>query len=185
MSSPAAIPTLYTHRVYVLGEIDEKAALEVINFIYTINSYDDLQETDKKDYQREPIKLIINSTGGVVYDSLAIVGAIEISKTEVHAIGLGAVMSSALDVFIACHKRTAHKMTRFMYHGIAGTREGKLPDQNIGMEEDKIIQELADVELILRTKLTKKRLDKVKSDKSDWYFSAKEALKFEIIEEII
>lgn len=185
MSFLESAPLYISSRVHVLGEIDEKSALEAIQLIYNINAYDSLQEKDKKDYVRDPITLVINSIGGNAYDAIAIMGAIQLSKTEVHAIGLGAVMSSAIDVFVACHQRFAHKMTRFMYHEISTNNEGKIQDQSMSIEESNITQAMADSVLVSKTKLTKKKLDDIKKKKIDWYFSAAEAHKLGLVEEIL
>lgn len=172
-------------RTYVLGEINEESANELIDFIYMINNYDDHQQEHTNGYLRKPIKLIINSPGGTSYDGCAIIGAIELSGTEVHAVGLGCIMSSALDVFVACPHRAAHAMATFMYHSIRSYSDGEPEKQLIDLNESIRIQNVCDKMIISKTKLSKKRLDDVKKKKEDWYFTAAEALKYGVIDELL
>jgi ATP-dependent Clp protease protease subunit len=116
---------------------------------------------------------------------MAIIGAIETSKTDIHSIGLGCVMSSALDVFVACHHRSAHRMTTFMYHSLRSISEGEVEKQVTDITESLRIQREGDKFLLSRTKLPKKRLEEIKKKKDDWYFTAQEALKYGVIDEII
>ena len=178
---------VFEARNFTLGEIDEEHANELIKFIADVNAFDDLQELSFKKYERKPIRLHINSAGGNTYDGAGLVGAIETSKTKIHAIGLGSVMSSALDILVACHYRTAHKLTTFMYHGLSysSDQEKKIHDHDKESAESKRIQAACDKLLVDRTKLTKKRLDEVKNKKEDWYFTAAEALKFGVIDKIV
>lgn len=172
-------------RTYVLGEINEESANALIAFILHVNEYDDLQEEKTNGYLRKPIRLIVNSSGGTNYDGMAIIGAIETSKTEVHSVGFGCVMSSALDVFVACHHRSAHRMTTFMYHSLRSISEGEVEKQVTDVNESLRIQSEGDKFLMSKTKLPKKRLDEIRKKKDDWYFTSQEALKYGVIDEVL
>lgn len=172
-------------RTFVLGEIDEESANTLIDFIFQINEYDDQQEEVTNGYLRNPIRLVINSSGGTTYDGLGIIGAIEISKTEVHAVGLGCIMSSALDVFAACHHRAAHRLATFMYHSLRSVSEGEVEKQVTDVNESLRMQSEGDKFLLSKTKLPKKKLDEIKKKKDDWYFTAAEALKYGVVDEIL
>lgn len=172
-------------RIYVLGHIDDDSAKDLVEFIHCINAYDSRKESKKRGYKRKPINLTINSSGGDVYGGFAIIGAIENSKTEVHALAVGMVMSSALDVFVTCQVRKAHSMTTFMYHELSSEMWGKLEDHKHESKEWNRIQKLGDKHLLKNTKLTKQKLAEIKKKKQEWYISAKEALDWGIIDKII
>lgn len=72
--------------------------------------------------QREPIKLIISSFGGSVYEGLALCDVIRQSKTPIIGVCLGYAMSMAFAIFSVCHTRVSTPNAIFMYHdGYAGT----------------------------------------------------------------
>jgi ATP-dependent protease ClpP protease subunit len=52
------------------------------------------------------------------------------------------------------------------------------------LEEGNRIMEMYDDYILRKTKLTRRKLNKVKKDKSDWYFGADEALEYGLIFEI-
>ena len=63
------------------GEVEEESVAELIQDISDINDFDDDQESNIVDYERTPIKLVVNSMGGSVYDGFALIGVIEKSLT--------------------------------------------------------------------------------------------------------
>ena len=73
-----------TERSFVLSEdIENEIAGEIIRWIHSINQEDQEKENDVVNFQRKPIELLINTFGGSVYDTFAIVNAIVTSKTPV------------------------------------------------------------------------------------------------------
>ncbi len=62
------------------SSITDTAVRDIIESILDINSADDDLSAELTDYKREPIKLVINSFGGSVYDGFALIAAIEQSK---------------------------------------------------------------------------------------------------------
>jgi ATP-dependent Clp protease protease subunit len=168
-------------RVISLGYIDDKSANEVIEAIYEIN----LIDADIEPEQRQPIQLIINSPGGEVYDGFGIVDAIMYSSTPVQATVLGRAMSMALVIVSVCHLRVSGKNTRFMYHeghyGVEGI--GKIHRNELA-EYDLMEKKYDDI-LIENSLITQEKIDQVKSQSKEWYFSAQEAKELGIIDVII
>ena len=70
----------YLSRVFTLGDITSESACEVIGLIYEVNK----EDKNKAEENRDPIQLIINSSGGSVYDGIGIIDAIEQSITPIH-----------------------------------------------------------------------------------------------------
>ena len=67
-------------RIVALGEITNESICEILEQIYEINEEDKNKEVSKRD----PIKLILNSPGGDVYDGIGLIDAIEQSETPIH-----------------------------------------------------------------------------------------------------
>ena len=168
------------------GEVDETTVTEIMQDICDINEIDDEHEDNVVEYERAPIKLIVNSMGGSVYDGFALIGVIEKSKTPVHTYCYGSAMSMALLILVSGHQRFGHKLSTFMYHECLDQLPyEKLSTLNENLQETKRIMKVYDDYLISKTSLKRKQLDDSKKVKFDWYMSPEEALQYKLIDEII
>lgn len=166
--------------IVLSGDIDELSVRDTIQTISFIN------EIDSEKDEVEPIKLIINSVGGSILDGFALIGIIENSLVPVHTYGYGSVMSMALPVLIAGHKRFAHHLATFMYHECLDSMPyDKMSILKENLEESDRLMAMYDEYITSRTLLTQKQLNKVKNKKTDWYFGINDALKHQIIHETI
>lgn len=174
-------------RTIVLSSaIDEMSAGDIMQYISDINEYDDDCEENIVEYERKPIKLIVNSFGGSVYDGFALVGIIENSRTPIYTYCYGSAMSMALLVLVSGHQRYGHKLSTFMYHECLDELVyDKLSILTENLEETKRVMEVYDKFLLEKSILKKKQLDDIKKLKKDWYMSPDEALKYKIIDKII
>lgn len=171
----------FISRVISLGYIDDESANEVIKTIYEINLIDAEIEPE----QRPPINLIINSPGGEVYDGFAIVDAILYSSTPVQATVLGRAMSMALVIASVCHLRVSGVNSRFMYHeGNYGVEGSGRIHKNELVEYDLMEKKYDDI-LIENSSITQEKIDSIKGEAKEWYFSAQEAKQLGIIDVII
>lgn len=170
-------------RIITLGDITKENTCDIIRFIYDINEEDKSKSISKS--KREPIRLIINSSGGEVYDGLGIIDVIDKSITPVHTIGFGSVMSMALVVYAAGHYRTCGKFTTFMYHETSYVSEGKIIQYKQEIKEAERIDLIGDNYLLSRTKLTQHVLDNARNTQRDWYFDAQTAYEYGIVDEIL
>lgn len=171
----------FISRVVSLGYIDDESANEVIKTIYEINLIDAEIEPE----QRLPINLIINSPGGEVYDGFAIVDAILYSSTPVQATVLGRAMSMALVIASVCHLRVSGVNSRFMYHeGNYGVEGSGRIHKNELVEYDLMEKKYDDI-LIENSSITQEKIDSIKGEAKEWYFSAQEAKQLGIIDVII
>lgn len=169
-------------RTYTLsGEIDENTSKDVIDFISTVNDIDSTINPPT----RKPINIILNSMGGVMYDGFAIIGAIETSQTPVHITCMGSAMSMALAILVSGHHRIGHSLSSYMYHECLDNNSyEKISVIKENLDEGDRLMEMYDNYILSRTKLTRRKLNKVKKSKSDWYFGAEEALEYGLINEI-
>lgn len=166
-------------RIMTLGDIETDIVNELIHNIYEIN------EEDAKKQTTEPIRLIINSAGGEIYSGLALIDVINTSLTPIHTMCHGAAMSMGLIVFAAGHHRTASPNATFMYHEAMYGLEGKTAYHKQEIKEANRIDKICDDFLLSKTKLTQKLLNNVKNTQAEWYFDAKTALKYDVVNEIL
>lgn len=170
------------NRVFALGEIKNETICELIEFIYIINN-DDIKKTHNK---RIPIKLILNSSGGSVYDGFALIDVIESSKTPIHIYIHGQAQSMGFAIATCGHKRYASKRATFMYHECSWeTGNEKLQSHEQELQEGKRLWGVYDDVIISNTKITRKVLSNVRKQRKEWYITAQDALKLGIIDEII
>lgn len=167
------------------AEIDNTSVGDIIESILDINTVDDELSTDLCEYKREPIKLVINSFGGSVYDGFALIAAIEGSKTPIHGYAYGSAMSMAFAIYISTHFRFAHKTTTFMYHEISDYFADNITGIKQNLKECERIQKIYDNYVISRTSMSLDKMRFMKDKKEDWYISAQEALRYKIVHKLL
>jgi ATP-dependent Clp protease protease subunit len=172
--------------IILSNDIDNESVEEMIQFILDVNEYDDEQDSVSKDFERKPIKLIINSFGGVIYDGFALIGVIKTSKTPIHTYCYGYAMSMGLPIFACGWKRIASKYATFMYHEALNSypQFDKLSIIKDDLDESNRVMKQYDEILLLNSTISQKQLDDVKKSRRDWYFTAEEALKYGMVDEI-
>ena len=155
------------------------------NVDYVIKSILSFNEEDKDKLDPSPIKLYINCYGGDVYQFLGLIDVIESSITPIHTITLGAAMSCAFLVALSGHKRFAYKNSTFMYHQISTGEWGTAKNLEEDLIETKRLQKIIESIILSKTKISKKQLSDNYNSKNDWYINAEEALKSNIIDQIL
>lgn len=169
-------------RILTIGEITNENICDTILSIYEINNEDKNRDTDK----REPIKLVLNSPGGAVYDGIALIDVIEQSTTPVHLYIHGQAQSMGFAIATCGHYRYASKRTTFMYHEISwGAGEEKLQYHEQEVKECRRLWQLCDDLIVANTNIPMKTLQQVKKHHKDWYMTAEEALELGVIDEIL
>ncbi len=166
-------------------EISASTVKDLIAKIYDFNTEDDKQVKTVVNYNREPIKLIINSNGGNIYSGLALIGAIEKSVTPVYTICLGRAMSMGLWILLSGHKRYIHELATIMYHETGSWYSDKLEGVRQDLKQSEKLQEMCDRYILAKTKITKDKLDDIILKKQDWFITANEALELGIVDEIL
>lgn len=169
-------------RIITLGEITNENICDALEMLYEINNEDKNKDPDR----REPIKLILSSPGGDVYDGIGLIDAIEESETPVHIYIHGQAQSMGFAIATCGHYRYASKRTTFMYHEISWeTNREKLQYHEQEVEEGKRLWKVYDDIVTANTKITQKKLDQIKRAHKEWYMTAEEALELGVIDEII
>jgi len=169
--------------IVLSGEVSEKSIMMCVEDIFEIielkSEYEGLEDF-------EPIKLIMNSPGGSVYDGFALIGIMETSTIPIHTYAYGQIMSMALPIYVSGHVRWCSPYTTFMYHQIAwqAPYEKLQYHKQEANEGDRLHSMYNDV-ILKRTKIPKKTLNEVVHSKSEWYFGPEEAKKYKVVDNIL
>lgn len=160
----------------------EKAVIQIFN----INEADDEAEASMKNYERHPIKIFINTPGGLMDEAMSLVSAIESSRTPVATLALGKAWSAGFLILLAGHLRMCQKYTSLMYHqGSAGINTAEFKTHAEYTKYWMSCQSKVEDYVKRKTKVPKKKLDQVFNGKEDWYISPEEALELKIVDRII
>lgn len=135
----------------------------------------------------EPIRLILNSVGGEVYAGLLLYNTVKDLvrggiDVIIEANGLAASMGCI--ILQAGSRRKAHWGTRILAHEISSWTWGKVSEMEDQVEEIRKVNSLLRDIIATRTGRDRGEIDKMWSKKDLW-FSADEALDFNLIDEVI
>jgi len=154
-------------------EISERSATELRVQLLAMCAEDD----------KRPIRLMLGSPGGGLYESLAIYDTIKMLPVKTVAICNGKVMSGGILILLACDERVSTPNTTFMMHHGHTTLSGNV------LELQEQIAEIASLNnrmldtIIKRTKIRRDQLDEwlVK----DHYLNVEQAIKHGLIDKRI
>jgi ATP-dependent Clp protease protease subunit len=160
--------------ITMVGEVDEKMAIETINELKSLNLS-----------SNEEIEIDITSPGGSVYDGLAIIDAMNASKSPIKTVCQGYCMSMA-GVILASGThghRFAMPMATILLHQVSSECKGTISQINNDLQESKRLQDLMTSVLQSKTGLSKDKLNEIMNH--DNYMSPTEAKSFNIIDGIV
>lgn len=162
---------------FLVGEIDEENIQKCIKWI----TYESLDSRNKI------LTLYINSTGGSLYDSFALIDIMRNSTHPIRTIGIGSVMSAAFLIFASGSEgeRYTAKNTSFMCHQFSESMDNKYHDLKATMREndlcnDRMIAVLKDATGLAPSVIKKKLLPA-----SDVYLTAEEVVDIGIADHIL
>lgn len=189
---PQDTSTFYRQKriFYFDKEVTEESLSDITKQIIQCNMEDDEKEKDVEEfggrYARRLITLYISSYGGSVYDVLSLIGVIKSSKTPVHTVAVGKVMSAGFVLLCAGHKRFAKPYTTFMFHSISSyTPNNRIQDLKENVEELERLQDILNDIVVQSSNIKLKKLESVVKDKKDWFFDTDKALEYKLIESVI
>lgn len=167
--------------IYLIGEITEHSIFDIItrtNALINVNG--------KGKEKPLTVTLFVNSPGGDVYSSLGIIDYMHSVKENVIFNGVcrGHAMSGAALILAACTgTRTLSEHSFMMFHEVSTELEGKFSDHKITTMHLQEIEE-AMIGILIRSSNKDETFWKEKMSK-DFYLSANEALKLEVIDTIV
>lgn len=171
---------LTNRTMWIVDEIDD-SLYSVIAKIIQFNREDkDIEDP----YDRQPIKLIIASPGGIADNARSLVSIMGASQTPIITIAIGCVASAASMIFLAGHRRIALKNAYFIFHnGSCENLNGSFAELRAFMiNYEKEIEELSKFYKEY-TSFAPEYIDE-KLSEGDWYIRIDEALEYGIVDEI-
>lgn len=159
--------------ILLIGEInDHMSCLIISQLLYLDNICND------------PIQIYISSPGGSITSGLAIYDTIHHIKSKVNTIAVGMAMSMAAFLLASgTGKRYALPNAEIMIHQPYGGINGVVSD--IDIQAKRLLKIKSKINSMLAS-MTNQPLDKIKNDtERDYYMSAKDALDYHIIDEIL
>ncbi len=171
---------MVSNRTYTVNrEIDNEMETDFIDFFSRVNNLD----IDK--LAPKPVQIYINSYGGYLESGLSIANFIEKSAIPMITINAGMAASAATLISIAGKERYAFETSFFMLHQLKHYSYATATNTVI---QAKYIQKLNETTRNFykkRTNLPKKILDDIFNHQMEYYFTAREALKYKLIDDII
>lgn len=136
----------------------------------------------------EEITILFSSSGGSVDDGIALFAYIRSFPVKVNIHAMGVVGSIALPVFLSAHNRFASKHSRFFFHEFQQGVGTPIATRAMIDEWSTLMSNALDwYRQILKTetKLTDSDIDNMKLLKDPYSMSPSEALKYEIVRDVL
>lgn len=166
------------HKHFLVGDINYENVARAIQWIV----YEHTQ--DKKP---EHLTLYINSGGGDLYNSFALIDIMLTSKIPVYTVGIGNVMSAAA-LILACgtkgHRYVA-KHTGIMIHQFYSDMEGKEHELESAMQELRYCKQRVSDLLVNHCGINEKTAKDKLLQPSDVWLTAEEAIKIKLADKIL
>lgn len=163
---------------YLNGEIDSDSVSLVIKWILSANLVKKPKRT---------LKLYINSVGGDLYESFALIDVMKNSYHNISTVGVGAIMSAALLIFASGKHgmRYVGKNTGILNHQHSDAMESKMHDMRSQMKENNNC-ELRCLNILREaTGMSLSDVRKKLNTPSDQYFTAKQMIDLKLADHIL
>lgn len=161
---------------YIHDLIDEDSMSKVCYWLLHLLNEDQEKEDKEKDFERQPIKIYVNSYGGYVADMWALVDIMLNSKTPIHTYSTSHADSCGFLIFIAGTKRFITKHTKMCCHQFSSGARGTYQDIKEQVEDlDRLWRDFEEY-ICTQTKITRARLQEVREKKLDWYIYSEESI---------
>ena len=164
---------------YLNGEITEENIAKAIKWILSAN----LQKKPKR-----KLTLYINTVGGDLYESFALIDVMKSSHHSISTIGIGAVMSAGFLIFARGQQgeRYIGKNTGIMNHQHSDSMDSKMHDMKAQMKENANCEQRCMQILREATGMSVQEVNtKFIKNPSDQYYTAKQLVDLKIADHIL
>ena len=168
------------NRSILIQDIERGNGMDANAMIRFWNAYD--SELNIPIKERQPIKIYIDSFGGILQDSLTITDTIRLSKTPIWTINIGCAYSGGFLIFLSGHKKIAYPQSTFLFHEGSITTGGDAHKFQNQADFYKLQRKRMKDLILSYTKITEEVY--IEHEKDDWWLFAEEALKYGIADEI-
>ena len=160
---------------FLVGEITDENIADCIKWIVYENF----------DAKEKTLSLYINSTGGDLYSTFALIDIMRNSNHPIRTIAVGSAMSAAFLIFASGDERFVGKNTSLMCHQFSDSTEGKYHDIKATMKDNeltntKMVEILKEATGLAPSVIRKKLLPA-----SDVYLTADEAIELGVADKIL
>jgi len=163
---------------YIDFEID-MAILEIQKAIININ----IADKDVPVEKRVPVKIFIDSPGGLLVESMSLATVMTMSKTPIVTVNIGEAYSGGAILLLAGHKRYALPYSKALLHTGSGSVGGTFEQTEQAQKNYK--KQVAEMgEFILKRSGMDEKLYK-KNKSKDWYLDAQEQINTGIVHAIV
>ena len=175
-------------KIGIYGNINEEYCAEIVYSLLSMG--EKARHTDELGVVSHlPLEIIISTHGGDATEMFAVYDVIRMVKEncEVGTYGVGKVMSAGVLLLAAGTKgsRKIGKHCRVMLHSVASGHVGELHSLENELEEVQHTQKQYVSALAKETKMSVKQIRKFLDKKINVYFTADEAVKYGIADEVI
>jgi ATP-dependent Clp protease protease subunit len=165
--------------LFINDDIDET----IVNYLaYYIRMFN-IEDKDIKFDDRKPIKVFINSNGGLLNETMHCCDLIKLSKTPVYTICQSKAYSSGGLLLISGHKRYCYPSSTYLLHngstGMGGKTDTVFDTLEFQKKYEKKVKDL----VISCTKFTPKEYDK--NYRVELYLDSEDMLKYGVIDEVL
>lgn len=172
--------TLLNRSIHFLnGEIDEDNIKKAVQWIL----YENLQNQDTN----KILTLYVNSTGGSLYDALALIDIMNASLRPIRTIAIGSIMSAAFLIFVSGARghRVVAKNCGIMCHQFSDSVDSKYHDIKSAVKEadlcnERMLSVLRSASGMNNTNIKKKLLNA-----TDVYLTAEELIELDLADKLL
>lgn len=163
---------------YIDYEIDE-SILEIQRSIIAIN----IADRDILPEDRLPIKIYLDTPGGLLSETMSLASIIIMSKTPVITVNIAESYSGGCILLLAGHKRYTLPYAKAMLHTGSGGTVGTYEQTEQAQKNYKKQVDEMGIYILERSGMDERIYKKNKS--KDWYMDANEQKQFGIVHEIV
>ena len=176
---------ILNREIYINNNLSWKD-FEKINYLIRYWNKEDINA--KTIGSRKPIKIYINSLGENIDIVLSLIDIIKFSKTPIYTFNIGTVQRESFLIYLSGHKRFCYPNATFMYiNNYEKIKEENDIENQKNIFYDKNILLIKKEEniknyIIEKTEISETQYEKY--NKSEWWFTAEDAFKLHICNEI-